>query len=650
MNGSNYYINGSDYNSGNGGASNYNNTSNYTNFNSNDNNDNHPYAYPHNSGSGGSVQTPLGNAFHHYNSGPASDTANTPNSALPYVQPVQMSGSDGGSSPYPATPGGSGQRSGSTSGGGGGGHAATYDMQLPPEALGAHELVDFVFLGPMPNKPKSALSPPGVKCQPIASEEGMPLPQGTEPVSERTGRRLVYLGRGMAPVSVRAEPRRRFVWIALKGPGVDAARGVYQSCYGTILGYSDDNTEIIWHNRSQRFASRLPLSAILYIRRAEAMQCRHCDCVLLRFEMGAHMRTHKKGAGVEWGVYSGSESNEVHFACGDTGLLLHMQKVRPLGEGAQGVVELYRVTQPDSRSTCHQLPGTLKEVVVKTMRFEDSTDAWQQYQQSVRFMAAMDHPHLVEYLAVQIMHDEHAVRLVMPYYNEGDIAKIIRDFRGDHFEENFVTSVALQLSEAIMFLHERNPPIVHGDIKVENVMLYNRHNQIVLMDLDASREVKTTERAVRSDLGTTAYMAPETLNNERLMPASDMWSLGVFLYVMTVLPDFPMILNPVTNNLDMLNSLTWASADDIRALNEFAEVSYTGPGRSAAFNVSSAAGAGRMSLRDCVHANVRRKGFSEGLTELICDLLSYNPFKRPTAAQVNDRLTELMTNALLGDC
>lgn len=553
-------------------------------------------------------------------------------------------------------------------------HTDTYEQPLPPEALGARQLIDYIFAPRAPGRPHSALSPPSVEARPRPREIGWPMPLPTEPVNPSNGRRLVYFGQGLQPQFVLAEQRNRFIAVVFKpvlppgaaavvgaGPNLgDTSAPTGYTSFGTVLGYSDDNTMIVWHDRSERFASRISLSSIQMIHRAAAMQCKHCGFVLLKLELREHMSTHKKGSGVEYGVFTDDE--ELGLLCGDSGLMQNLTSPRHLGEGAQGVVDLMDVMQPTSAELqqagptsaaynfrSQHLSGTtrLKKVVVKSMNFANGRTALEEYQKSVRFMTVMQHPHLVEYLAVQLKPDHRTVRICMPFYEEGDVSAMIRDFRGDHFEESFICSIALQLSLALAFLHERNPPIVHGDLKVENVMFYNNKQQIVLMDLDASREVmEGNQEAVHSSLGTTAYMAPETLKVERLMPSSDMWSLGVFLYVLTVLPDFPMILNPNTQNLDLLNADAWATLEDLRAMETYSTSALSG-GRSNTAHEAGGAGNRGMTLGDCVRANVTRKGFSNDLAQLIVELLSYNPLKRPTADAVGGRLTDIMTKCLL---
>lgn len=547
-------------------------------------------------------------------------------------------------------------------------------MSLPPEALGARELVDYVFSPPSSHRVPSALSPPNVEMRPKPQEIGLPLPMPTGLVNPQTGRRLVYMRRGAAPETILAESRHRFAAVAFKplfdpgagkvgGGGGRAVGTLPFTSYGTILGYSDDNTEIVWHERSERFASRVSLSAILTIHRAAALQCRHCGQIQLRPELREHMSTHKKGSGFYCGVLT--DDSVIGMACGDTGLIQNLTSLKRLGEGAQGVVDLFEVIQPTAEELARLEEGSmayryisqhlsderrLDKVVVKTMLFESAEQALAQYQQSVRFMTVMQNPHVVEYLAVQLPPDKRTVKITMPFYKEGDVATMIRNFRGDHLEEHFISTVALQLVNALEFLHERNPPIVHGDLKVENVMFYNNQEQVVLMDMDASCEVRDNQTAVKSSVGTTAYMAPETLNNSRLMPASDMWSLGVFLFVLTVLPDFPMIMNPNTGNMELLNAQCWASPEELEAIQNYEHDAITAS--PSVVNIPRAAQASRstrITLGECVGEQIARRGYSKDLVQLVVDTLSYNPWKRPTAGQVRDRLTEKITKDLLGD-
>lgn len=540
----------------------------------------------------------------------------------------------------------------------------TFDDSIPPEAMGARQLVHFVFRDEGNETPASALRPAGFTHRPKPAEVGLPLPLVEDGVNHQTERRLVYFGRGEPPRLVLSENSFRSVAVTFKPPpcpstSPDPSDG-YTS-FGVVLGYSDDDTMIVWHNRGDDFASMLPIHAIATIHRANSFRCNHCGQVQLRAEGKQHLQTHKRHAGLYWGVFTDDEV--MGHACGDTGLMQHVEFRRKLGEGGQGTVELFDVTHwvPDSHGGGAEAAagggelagantafsrqfGELDMVVVKRMDFGDQEQALAEYRRSVRLMGICDHPHLVEYLAVQVPPGTHTVRIFMPYYAEDDLASMVRATRGV-IPEHRLGSLGMQLAQALAFLHERNPPIVHGDVKVENVLLYNRQEQVVLMDFDASREIAQHRSATMTRLGTEEYKAPETVSCSRLMPESDMWGLGMILYVLAVLPEVPMIFNPNLQEMVFLNIPEWATVEEQRAIDHFVEVTSTVP-------PARKMGQGRlgnrgMTLGECVRSCVATRGYSRAMTDLIVDLLSYDPYKRPRGDQVVARMTDILTDLLL---
>ena len=72
--------------------------------------------------------------------------------------------------------------------------------------------------------------------------------------------------------------------------------------------------------------------------------------------------------------------------------------------------------------------------------------------------------------------------------------------------------------------------ICHRDIKVENIILNKEDDAIKLIDFGLS--CKTDKCEKNKALGTLMFMAPEVLRHEKYTEKSDMWSIGVVLFVM----------------------------------------------------------------------------------------------------------------------
>ena len=108
---------------------------------------------------------------------------------------------------------------------------------------------------------------------------------------------------------------------------------------------------------------------------------------------------------------------------------------------------------------------------------------------------------------------------------------------GAHFRRNPVSpSQRFQLwcdvVEGLAYLHSRDPPVVHGDLKPANVML-NDNGAAVLCDFGLvhiiSDEASTGMTATTNQTGTIRYLACELVNSDDMpdpTTASDIYALG----------------------------------------------------------------------------------------------------------------------------
>uniref|UniRef100_A0A1A7Z181 Serine/threonine-protein kinase 17A n=1 Tax=Iconisemion striatum TaxID=60296 RepID=A0A1A7Z181_9TELE len=99
------------------------------------------------------------------------------------------------------------------------------------------------------------------------------------------------------------------------------------------------------------------------------------------------------------------------------------------------------------------------------------------------------------------------------------------------FTEKDVIRLAKQILTGVAFLHRNN--VVHLDLKPQNILLTSASplGDIRIVDFGLSRRMDSITE-VREILGTPEYVAPEILNYEPISTATDMWSIGVLIYVM----------------------------------------------------------------------------------------------------------------------
>lgn len=88
--------------------------------------------------------------------------------------------------------------------------------------------------------------------------------------------------------------------------------------------------------------------------------------------------------------------------------------------------------------------------------------------------------------------------------------------------------IAVQLCDILTYLHEQKPPIIHRDIKPQNIIV-DEQGKITLIDFGISRTYQESSREDTLCFGTRYYAAPEQYGFSQTDCRSDIFSLGVLL-------------------------------------------------------------------------------------------------------------------------
>lgn len=117
--------------------------------------------------------------------------------------------------------------------------------------------------------------------------------------------------------------------------------------------------------------------------------------------------------------------------------------------------------------------------------------------------------------------------LVLPYCSNGSTQR-----RLGMFKEKEIWKFLHDVAAGLAFLHGMKPPIIHQDIKPDNVMVSD-NGTYMLTDFGVSSHCRSVLRKSVSEAfssaGTTAYMGPERFGKDAntAIMASDIYSLGV---------------------------------------------------------------------------------------------------------------------------
>ena len=138
----------------------------------------------------------------------------------------------------------------------------------------------------------------------------------------------------------------------------------------------------------------------------------------------------------------------------------------------------------------------------------------------------LDHPAIVR--IVDIINNDDVIYIIEDYI-EGETLGTIVENNGAQPQE-LVIEWAMQICEALEYLHTRKPPIIYRDMKPTNVMLKPEGN-VKIIDFGIAREYKERGLADTVSLGTRGYAAPEQFGGRGQTDArTDVYCLGVTMY------------------------------------------------------------------------------------------------------------------------
>jgi len=168
------------------------------------------------------------------------------------------------------------------------------------------------------------------------------------------------------------------------------------------------------------------------------------------------------------------------------------------------------------------------EVAIKiyiSMDSEGLSDFKKEFQLSFN----LNHTNLLHANYLGVNTQDNRPYLVMPFCPDGSVSK----YAGKMDEKDlwrFIRDVASGLA----YLHEQTPPIIHQDIKPDNILIL-KNGEYVISDFGISKQLKSSMRKsamqMNNSTGSIAYMGPERFSKQYMaVKASDIWSLGVTIY------------------------------------------------------------------------------------------------------------------------
>ena len=181
-----------------------------------------------------------------------------------------------------------------------------------------------------------------------------------------------------------------------------------------------------------------------------------------------------------------------------------------LGAGVQGTV--YHVV--------HKPSG--REFAQKDIKVIDKTNL-QKTIDEIHSLRILSHPNVVNLFTA--FYQRRSIHILMDLVKGASLGDYIKFV--PVVPEKALGEICVQVLNGLLYLRQNH--ILHRDLKPSNIMI-SLDGNVKIADFGLARQLRATNDFTKSFTGTTSYMSPERVREDKYGLKSDLWSLGVILY------------------------------------------------------------------------------------------------------------------------
>ncbi|XP_075104128.1 serine/threonine-protein kinase CTR1-like isoform X1 [Nicotiana tabacum] len=187
-----------------------------------------------------------------------------------------------------------------------------------------------------------------------------------------------------------------------------------------------------------------------------------------------------------------------------------------------------------SFGTVHRADWDGSDVAVKILMEQNfHAEGFNEFLREVAIMKRLRHPNIVLFMGAVIQPPN--LSIVTEYLSRGSLYRLLhRPGARELLDERRRLCMAYDVANGMNYLHKRNPPIVHRDLKSPNLLVDKKYT-VKVCDFGLSRFKANTFLSSKTAAGTPEWMAPEVLRDEPSNEKSDVYSFGVILWELATL-------------------------------------------------------------------------------------------------------------------
>ncbi|KAI3493420.1 hypothetical protein L1887_41810 [Cichorium endivia] len=145
----------------------------------------------------------------------------------------------------------------------------------------------------------------------------------------------------------------------------------------------------------------------------------------------------------------------------------------------------------------------------------------------VHLLRSLKHNNIIKFFDSWVDHNKKDVNMITELFTSGSL----RQYRKKHktVDLKAIKNWARQILNGLHYLHSQNPPVIHRDLKCDNIFVNGNNGEIKIGDLGLATVMQ--QPTAKSVIGTPEFMAPE-LYEEEYNELVDIYSFGMCLLEM----------------------------------------------------------------------------------------------------------------------
>lgn len=173
-----------------------------------------------------------------------------------------------------------------------------------------------------------------------------------------------------------------------------------------------------------------------------------------------------------------------------------------------------------------QLEGI--EVAWNQVKLDDklcSSEDLDRLYSEVHLLKTLKHKSIIKFYTSWIDHQHMTINLITEVFTSGNL----RQYRKKHkcVDLRALKKWSRQILEGLVYLHSHDPPVIHRDLKCDNILINGNQGEVKIGDLGLAA-ILHRARSAHSVIGTPEFMAPE-LYEEDYNVLVDIYAFGMCL-------------------------------------------------------------------------------------------------------------------------